>query len=199
MILIIDAYNYIKQVVQVSFVQERTIQEIIKQFIEYVHLRGNEVVLVFDAGPYHQITHEQVHGLLSVWYSGHYFSADDVIKKILEEKRGLDILVVSSDREICAHAQMHNVVSIGSLEFDRIFKQILKAQKQVDKKIKGTLIKTSDNLDASLDDLMEMASRSLVSKDKQFEVHTYNILQSLYSAHTLSKIDKRLLKKISKI
>lgn len=199
MVIIVDAYNYIKQVVQVSFAHERTIQDIVRQFIEYANLRKNEIILVFDAGPYQRVTYEQVHPSVQIWYSGEYASADDVIKDLVDEKKAQDILIVTSDREICAYATLHNIVSIGSPEFAYVFSRVVQASQKVDQKIKGTLIKTSVNQNEKLDAWMEMASRSLVQKDKQYEINTEIILQSLYSTHKISKTDKRLLKKLSKI
>jgi|GEM_PF-418984 predicted RNA-binding protein with PIN domain len=201
MIIIIDAYNYLKNILHVSFVEEAQINVCIREYIHYAAMRNNQILLVFDAGPYDQITYKNVGKNVVVYYSGSWCSADDVIKDLVLKKRQEDILLVTSDREICAFADMHDIVSIGVLDFHEIWRVVMKSCKKVQARYSNEVVKTSTNEDAYIDYIMELGSRTLVPKDDAWHTKAEQAvaIEMIVYDKKISKLDKKLLKKLNKI
>ncbi|MFA5998560.1 MAG: NYN domain-containing protein [Candidatus Babeliales bacterium] len=143
MIIVIDAYNYIKSVAGQTFIDDRTAQQWIDIFKEYVRVRHNPIILIFDAGPgYYPST--QRHGGVTVMYAGQQQTADDVIKVWLKAHPGADALLVSSDRELCHCADDARVASVGSYDFYKIFNHVMKQEQEFEQKVTQTVHKTGD-------------------------------------------------------
>lgn len=201
MIIIIDAYNYLKNVLRVSFVSQQEIQSCLQKYKKYTAMRNNQIIFVFDAGPYDQVTIEDRGKDVEIYYSGSWKSADDVIKDLILEKKHEDILLVTSDREICAFADVHHVISIGVLDFHEIWQVVMKTTQKKEKVLGNTITKISSQHNEYLDQLMEMGSRNLVNKDDGL----YNAVEKaitfdmMTNNKKISKFDKKLLKKIHKI
>lgn len=195
MTIVIDAYNFIKYVTKTSFVSDQEIREWISTFKEYARFRNNTVIIVFDAGPgLYQMT--EYYGKVTVIYSGQMKTADDVIQDFLQQNQGKDLLLVTSDREICVFAEKVNIVSVGSDDFYKIFNHVMSRQENYEQKIVHTLHKITDQELDDLDTLMEEGSRNLVHyQDHKQEQIPFR----LRDGRKASKTDKRLLKKIEKI
>lgn len=195
MLIIIDAYNFFKQIDSSGRVTQEFIKTWLLTFQRYITLRSNRVELVFDAGPYWYESIEY-YGHLKVLYSGQGKTADAVIKKRLSEYQGKDILLITSDREICHYADELDIISIGSIDFYRIFQEVMARYESYEEQVSGTLYKTSATQSEELDKLMEQGSRGLVKtrvvNDELVEFRISNGKKS-------SKMDKRLLAKIEKI
>lgn len=196
MIIIIDAYNLFKTVLHTQFIESAQRIKFLKMFDSYAQFRvSNEVVLIFDGGqnPY-EIEENYKH--VTLFYSGFMQSADDIIKKQLMMHKNLDILLVTSDRELRKYAKQCKIESLGSMEFYRILQDVMKVQNKKEVVITNTIYKTIIDENTEVDDLMEYGSRLLVTKeiDKNIKVIVrYNDEQGN------SKKDKKLLKKIIKI
>lgn len=201
MIIIIDAYNYLKNVLRVSFVSQHEIQSCLQRYKKYTEMRNNQIIFVFDAGPYDQVTIENSGKDVEIYYSGSWKSADDVIKDLMVEKKQKDILVVTSDREICAFADVHDIVSIGALDFHGIWQVVMKQTHKQEKVLAKTITKISSQENEYLDQLMEMGSRNLVCKDDGLysAIEKTVMLEMMTNNKKNSKFDKKLLKKIHKI
>ena len=81
MIILIDAYNLLKTVLHVQFIELSQRNMFLQMFDKYAQRRtSHEVILVFDGGqdPY-EIEKNYKH--LTLFYSGFMQSADDIIKK----------------------------------------------------------------------------------------------------------------------
>lgn len=195
MTIVIDAYNFIKHISGKTFISDKEIDDWIKKFKEYVRLKNNQIVLVFDAGPSIYQSRD-IFGRLSVIYSGQKESADDVIKSWLMKWRDVEALVVTSDREIRDFASNLDVVSVGSDDFYKIFDRVMVQESHYEQKIMHTLHKTSNVQSSELDELMEKSSRFLgrdfVTRE---DVGTIRIR----NGKKVSKQDKRILKKLEKI
>lgn len=198
MIILIDAYNFIKSISAHKFVDDRVIQSWIVTFQNYMKLRGNKIILVFDAGPFFYQTRD-VHGGVEVIYAGHEKTADDVLKIWIERNAGQDILLVTSDRQIRDHALNLSVVSISSQDFYKVFKLVMHQEETVEQNFVKTLHKMKKDDDASgfdLDQLMDQASRHLVAG--QFK-NEYAEQARIRENTKMSKADRQIMKKIDKI
>ena len=198
MIILIDAYNFIKSISAHKFVDDRVIQSWIATFQNYMKLRGNKIILVFDAGPFFYQTRE-LHGAVELIYAGHEKTADDVLKIWVERNVGQDILLVTSDRQVRDHALNLSVVSISSQDFYKVFKSVMNQEELVEQKFSKTLhkMKKDDDQNAlGLDQLMEQASRNLVAG--QFK-NEYAEPVRIRENSKMSKTDRQIMKKIDKI
>jgi predicted RNA-binding protein with PIN domain len=195
MLIIIDAYNYMKMVSGETHISQKLEKEFMNQFEKYVQARGNRLMVVFDAGPGLYKEHQQI-GAIQIIYSGQMQSADDVIIEYLQAHVGEDILVVSSDREIREAAKNCNIVSVNSPDFHIIFKTVLELHKKHDYQITKQAVKTNNECNDTIDQLMEAGSRNIVSNFKKelpfFSRHVKNNKKT-------SKNDAWTMKKINKI
>lgn len=198
MIIFIDAYNFIKSVSAHKFIDDRMIQSWIFSFQQYMKLRGNKIVLVFDAGPFFYQTKDVVNGV-EVIYAGHEKTADDVLKILVEKNAKQDILLVTSDRQIRDYALHVGVVSISSQDFYKVFTSVMHQEQAVEQKFAKTLFKMKHDDGASaaeLDQLMEQASRNLVADECKNE---YNKPVRIRENSKINKSDRQIMKKIDKI
>ena len=195
MIIVVDAYNLIKSILKVTYIQEKQRNQFIKLFQQYVLLRENQAILVFDGGfDLYEDDYDYDH--LTIMYSGQMHTADDVIKRILKERQGRDVLLVTSDRDICDYASQCNIESIGSVDFYEILQEVMMQQKQKKEKVSQGAHKTTDRSNDYIDDLMEEGSRVLEKKIQDQEV---DFIVRIRDHKKISKKDRRLLKKIAKI
>lgn len=195
MIILIDAYNLFKTVLHNEFVQKNEQIKFLNMFEKYAMMRTHQIILVFD-GENNMSEHVNNYTLIKIYYSGYKQTADDVIKKQLQILKGQDLLLVTSDRDICQFAKQCAVESISSQEFYKMLQAVMQRKDEQNAIILQTIHKTStvDNFD--LDRLMEMGSRKLITKEQDKEIKC--IVQNSYKQYA-SKKDKKLLKKIAKI
>jgi len=101
MILLIDAYNVLKQIVasDQATAQEKT--AFIATINRYARLKNVSIELVFDGGPYGLPDRVTVKNIV-ISHSGAQESADDVIKSLIRAYKGRDLLLVSTDHELGA-------------------------------------------------------------------------------------------------
>lgn len=195
MIILIDAYNLLKTVLHTQHVAKAERNRFLHLFEKYAQMRNHEIILVFDGGDdIYEIVDK--YSLIKIYYSGYNQTADDVIKNKLKLLQGLDVLLVTSDRDIRKFAQTCSIESIGSIDFYKILQQVMQQKEHQKVIIAQTIHKTSLDKNPELDALMEFGSRNLVTKehDKQVKVSFKHEIEK-YS----SKQDKKLLKKIVKI
>ncbi len=201
MIIVIDAYNYIKSVTGQNFIDDRAAQQWIEIFKDYVRVRRNQIILIFDAGPGYYPSTER-HGGVTVLYSGQRRTADDVIKDWLKAHPGADALLVSSDRELCHCADDANVASVGSYDFYKIFNYVMQHEHENEQKVAQTVYKTTNSENdgnagqSDLDRLMEEGSRGLVKGKVKKEQEGAPRVRGGKKA---SKPDKQIMRKIDKI
>lgn len=200
MIILIDGYNFLKTVTGSKHIEERVMLDWINIFDQYSGLRSNQVIIVFDAGPVlFEAAHQQ--GRVTVMYAGQYQTADDLLKKWLLKHREKDVLLVSSDREVRDYAQQMGIVSLASLDFNKIFNDVLQHAQRDQDSLAHTLYKTMQQqdpsaLDQSLDQLMELGTRNLVSGFKKQE---YSSDLRVRDGKKASKADRLVMKKVQKI
>jgi len=196
MILLIDAYNVIKQAMLKKTISEKEREYFIKQLGKYHKLKGHKIIVVFDGGPLDFPTKEKSQGIYII-YAGAQETADQYIKSYLDEHKSLDILLVTSDRDICRHAQRLGVEQIDAKEFYAILQNSLqgKAGQRLIKKTKA--IKLTDTEHEELDELMQEGSKVLQYKTEDFATGFGDNRAS--KSHKLSKKERKKQKKIKKL
>jgi predicted RNA-binding protein with PIN domain len=193
MILVIDGYNLLKQIIKSSFATPTERQLFITDISKYARNKNHTVVLVFDGGPYTYPMREKTKDLTIV-YSGMKQSADEYIKNYIQQQEPSSILVVSSDKGLSSFAAREGVPYIGALTFYRIMKEeksTLYVAKAAGKAQKLMGHESNPELDA----LMQEASSTLMYKDEA------SAEQPEPKAHgsKLSKNEKKLLSILKKL
>lgn len=198
--LIIDAYNILKQITHHLYIEDKERSAFIKKLIRYAAYKQNQVTLVFDgAAPDNKPSQEQL-GLVSVIYAGGGTQADTFIQRYAKKHKGRDLLLVSSDRQLCDAVAAYAIPSLDALLFYTMLEQTTSGEPKeatFDQKI----VKLQDNASCvdenlDLDTLMQEACQEVVSKD---EVLSDIPERRSSSAYTPSKKERALLKKIKKL
>jgi predicted RNA-binding protein with PIN domain len=120
--IIIDGYNLIRQSPTFSELDLADIQAgrdaLIDTLADYKRIKRHRITVVFDGAgaPHGSLGRENVKGI-AVRFSSPGESADTVIKRMAgrEKERAL---IVSSDREIIRHAELHGAAAMASPAFE---------------------------------------------------------------------------------
>ena len=194
MILIIDAYNVLKQVLPSVQIGERERARFIKELGLYARYRQHKIILVFDGGPSDRATQERIAGVYVV-YAGWLESADEYIKRYLNEHRELDLLLISSDREVRAVADRLQIESVQAQEFYGIMQAALHENLAAQAR-ETQVIKIAQGENHELDELMREGSKMVRGKVDDF-VTEQSVRKS--KAQRPSKKERKKIKKISKL
>lgn len=191
-IIIVDAYNVLKQGARDTWVSERERLEFIKQLGSYAKRRSHKLIIVFDGGSDDRPSREYMYGVYVV-YSGLDENADAYIKRAIEKHHQSEMLLVSSDRDLAQWADRHKVESLDSLEFYKVLCQTLRKNVAEKDRSGMVLIKTTDSENDELDRLMHEEIGHIAQKIETIErprVRTNN---------QASKKEKKMVKKIKKL
>ncbi len=195
MILLIDAYNVLKQVKPSDIVDERERSAFIHELGRYAKMRQHKIILVFDGGPYDRISQERIADVYVI-YSGVLESADDYIKRYLKKHKELDILLISSDRELRSTAARYHIESVQAPDFYAMMKDALRSGGQEPDARRGPAQKTSEEQDPELDAIMQEGSKVVPHKVED----VVEVKRSRKGkAHKPSKKERKKLKKIKKL
>jgi predicted RNA-binding protein with PIN domain len=112
--IIVDGYNLIG-ISHDDLAKQR--EDLVRLLAAYKKLKGHYIVLVFDGWKSGGLREETLRtGGITVIYSKLGEKADSVIKRIVG-KGTKEWIVVSSDREVTAHAWSHGSVPVASERF----------------------------------------------------------------------------------
>lgn len=201
--LIIDAYNILKQISPKLYVEDRERSAFIEKLVYYTRQRNNQAIIVFDGSPPDDKPSKEQLGMVSVVYAGWKTQADTFIQNYVKKHKGRDLLLVSSDRQLCALVAEYKVPSVDALLFYKILQQVhshARREEVFDQKvIKIKVNKQEDrDLDQNLDidRIMQEACQEVFSKDEFVDDKPHSRLSSAY---TPSKKERTFLKKIKKL
>lgn len=196
MIILIDAYNMIKQVLRISWVSQAQRTECIGKLRRYAQRRKHRVVLVFDGGPY-QWVHSEHLGDVQVVYSGIRITADQYIQQYIDEHKRSDLLLVSDDHELVMHASQYEIPSIASEGFYVLVLNNTKRTSTKQPLQSSTQAEGQTENFVDIDQLMRNASKDVTIKDVDREILAHNDL--LKRAARGSKNERKLLQILKKL
>lgn len=163
--ILIDGYNLLKQLLAKN-ITDKERQWFHERAAEYARKKGHVLYIVYDAGPYNRLTKE-THGRVTIIYSGHKDTADDVIKDYIDRKVLKNMLVVTTDRALNAYADQYEVPSIDSLDFYEFMKNSSTPEVVGFKKSSGQVKKLHpEQENPELDKLMEEGTTILQYKQE---------------------------------
>ncbi len=190
MILLIDAYNILKQISSSLFVTEQERISFIKKLEQYAQRKNHQIVVVFDGIQPDSSTRSTI---VTIIYSGHK-SADDIIKKLVTQFEPDNSLLISSDRAVCSFANNYDIACLDSIEF---YKILLSYNLQHHNSTKSTCIqKISNDSSQEIDELMHKASTTILYKETDY---TQNHSVRGKKQDILSKKEKRLQALLQKL
>jgi len=194
-IILIDAYNMLKQIIIRREVADRERTRFLSLMSRYGNKKKHYMVVVFDGGPYEWLHKERVHGI-QVVYSGVHQTADDYIKHYICGHQESDLLLVSDDRDLNAYAARFSMPSISPRDFYILVQEALHVEVSHRSQVEQIATKISDESCADVDSLMQEASRTVPTKrvDQSDMAHT-----GLADGRKLSKEDRKLLQKLKKL
>ena len=165
MIVVIDGYNLIKQIVGVSRISHAQRDKFVNDITKYLHTQKLDGVIVFDGGDFsHPYTIQ--HNRIQITFSGYKEKADHVIMRFIDEHKNQELLIVSADREIRDYAHAKNKTSLAADEFYYRFVQ----KKPEPKTHTATALhKTAVDSPSELDALMQEATKNISPKDEETE------------------------------
>jgi predicted RNA-binding protein with PIN domain len=120
--LIIDGYNLIRQWPELAFLDREDLAAgragLLEALRTYRQAKGHRITVVFDGVEQGGLSEgrEQAAGI-AVRYSRRGERADDVIARLVEERRGEATVVVSSDHEVQAAARRFQASSMDAGDF----------------------------------------------------------------------------------
>lgn len=202
MILLIDGYNVIKQALGKQEISEFEREDFIKMLGKYAKIRGHKIRLVFDGGPSYSAIKESRYDI-NIVYSGAKESADDYIKRYMDKNKSLDVLLVSTDREICRYAFRLRIEQIDSKDFYDIFIKTIESGKYLEngnfigKNKNSKVVKLSETENPDLDLLMEQSS--IVVPNKIEDMRQEGDLFGAIKSNKLKKSEIRKFKKVGKL
>lgn len=194
MTIIIDGYNLLKQREPHGYISEEQRSLLLNQLRSYAVKRGHDIVLMFDGGSMPWISREHQNGILVI-YSGWQITADDAIKEYIDEYSARDLLLVSSDAELCRWASERSVASIDAHYFWIIVEDVIKHEPKKDT-AEPSIVKTTKRVDEALDAIMREAAETVYDKDKTTRVRNHARKRL---PRTSSKKDRLLKKKLDKL
>lgn len=191
MIIIIDAYNVLKQVMHAGHISEIERMRFIKQIGIYSKAKEHSMILVFDGGGHERPTIDRIHGI-SVVYSGTQ-TADTYIQHYIDNHKMLDLLLISSDRQICRWAADRNVPSLEAVDFYRLLQDSVKNKKSVSHELIRVAVKTTRESSPQVDALMYETD---IEDKHEAERESHARVSQGYRS---SKQERHLIKKIKKL
>jgi|GEM_PF-3089577 len=192
MIVVIDGYNLIKQVLGLSRVSHVQRDEFVNELINYTRKKGHFCVIVFDGGSF-SYPYKTVHQHTTILFSGYKEKADALIMRFIDEHLGDELLIVSSDREIRDHARTKQKVSMPA---DQFYYQHVRISNKKSEKLRTPFYKQACDAPPELDELMLMASEQVPAKDD--DAHLSNSTRKR-NAQRPSKKERQLLKIVRKL
>lgn len=192
MIIVIDGYNVLKQILPRIKIEVQQRTSFIKLLARYAVIKGHQLVIVFDGGVMNRPEIATINGT-QVIYVGINMTADDYIGSYLAQRVGHDVLLVSTDRALNRRAHALKIPSIDSDDFYRMVMLACNPHTLSSGESPLIILQADEYRTSSIDDLMRQAAAQIAPKKIDLVTHEVD------SMHGLKKIDKLLLKKLKKL
>lgn len=196
MIIVIDAYNLLKQLYGAQVTQKQ-VQDYLDYLNAYAKKKKHKMVVIFDGGPYEHPMREK-YGVLITIYSGYQATADDAIEAYLHANKTKEVLLVTDDNQLRTIADQLAISFVDALQFDKLIKESM-AKPKVHTIVADTPVQKlhPEKTDEVIDELMKDASAYVMQKpEEQMPDETPTRKSKMM---TLSKKERKLWQKLSKL
>lgn len=155
MILILDGYNILKQVLTSSRVTQTERDAFVRLMGKYAQKKNHKIIIFFDGGPHEKPYESRLNGAY-VWYAGTNLTADELIIQHAPSYKNKDAALITSVRDLINRTAFSLKVVFEPLFFYTQVKSAFQSADAISDTI--TIIKTSENTDEELDRLMHEAA-----------------------------------------
>ncbi len=190
MILIIDGYNLLKNVLKTEFITQSQRDEYINVLNAYAQKKKHSVILVFDGGNYDRPIKEKA-GNCTIVYTGQHQSADDYIKQYAATAIPSQNIVVSSDRALKNYVHRYDIMTLDVPDFYALLQEAL--QKKDDRATPTKIEKLSQEENDELDRIMFASTKVMLKKEDEQEKSRESL------GRTLKKHKRKIVQKIKKL
>jgi len=188
--IIIDGYNLIKRITAMQHISLVRRNQFLKLLGNYAKKKKHSIVVIFDGGGSSFSYSENEYGL-EIVYSGFQETADDLIVRYVRERRGQEMFLVTSDRELAGFAVGYGVDILKSDKFYELVKD-LEIEQKVDM-FDSTLYKMTNIESSELDELMKQGTQQIKIKEESEEKSRKS------SAKKPSRAERRSYQKLKKL
>ncbi len=188
MIIIVDAYNVLKQIKQ-DIINQFERNAFINKLKQYGRTKRHSIVVVFDGG---QCTWPMIerNNPVTIVYSGDRLSADDYIRRYIKEHKNKELMLVTNDGELKNNARRYEVDTLDSLVF---YALLHSHEEPIEGEKDDQLIKLSQDAPPEVDALMATLG-SVPEKEEDIEDNSRES-----HGFTVSKKERKIRKKIKKL
>jgi len=146
MAYIIDGNNLIGSAPDFSLADPEARVKIVSLVRKFQESKNAKVTLVFDGEPRGSELRSPINAKLTVVYPRYGLTADDEIKRILDNYQQLkEIVLVTTDRELKKYAREKGARTINSIEFYFTLKKNLLCQGKKEETLKRVNTRVSQN------------------------------------------------------
>ncbi len=143
---IIDGNNLIGCAPEFSLSDPEARGKMISLVRKFQESKNTKVTLVFDGEPQGSELHNPINSKLTVVYPRYGLSADDEIKRILENYQYVkEAVLVTTDRELKTFAKEKGVRTVNSIEFYYTLKKAFVSQGRKEETLKRVNTRVSQN------------------------------------------------------
>ena len=194
MLLIVDAYNLLKFMIKSAHVSKTQHTKFINNLAAYALLKKLDMLIVFDGGDSFKSEKLSYKGITLI-YAGQKSTADDYIKLYVDNKKSkTDVLIVSSDKNLCDTVVLMGASCIEVQFFSRLLEGIV-TPPSLKQKTVHAIIK-SKNYESSLElDALMMATSVNPQKTEEIEIQALKRGKK----KTVSKSEKNMYKILEKL
>lgn len=194
MIIIVDGYNVLKQIVGNKLISSRERKHYVSLLERYSRKKHHTIIVVFDGGE-HILPYKETDGMVSVVYAGAQMNADTWIMRHIRTLNPSAVVLVSSDRTLVGEAEEYHITSIDSRDFHTIVQESCTPPHTTHTQSSGNpAVKLHPHETSQAEDLMQNAAAALnmipIQKKNSSDITVP------FCSKKIKKQDKLLLKKL---
>ncbi len=167
---------------------------LIKMLTAYARKKKNNLLVVFDGGPFYWPSEQEKNKYITIVFSGQKMNADEYLKGYIIENKINEILLVTDDRQIADVAHECSKPSIGSKHFYNLVQDALSAQ-ALKKPENAQISKLSGKPEHEMIDSLMHEAAKMLTPEKSEDVH----VATRKRTQKLSRHDKKLMKLLKKL
>jgi predicted RNA-binding protein with PIN domain len=194
MIILIDAYNMLKQLEGAQYISEAQHRAFVDTIAQYAQHKKHTILVIFDGGFAQRASIERISCRVSSVHVGYRQSADAYIVDYIQKYKGKSLLLVTADRQLIDHAAEHGFAAIDGDLFWHIASGVIREYQHAITKQSNRLVKTGQS-SAEIDSLMVASFQQEIVDQKE----EFTQKQRAGKMKTMSKKDRLILEYLKKL
>ncbi len=167
---------------------------LIKMLTAYARKKKNNILVVFDGGPFYWPSEQKKNKYVTIVFSGQKMDADEYLKEYILDNKINEILLVTDDRQIADVAHEYSKPSIGSKHFYNLVQDALSVQ-ALKKPEKPQISKLPGRPEHEMLDALMQEAAKIQSPEKSEDTH----MLAQKRKQKLSRHEKKMMKLLKKL